>query len=63
MKLPKCYGYKIETIDGTEYDCDGLHNESCEDCLVNYKNIGGLWNPEIGKKTNKLIAFIKYNIL
>ena len=22
MKHPKCLGYKIETLDGTDYDCE-----------------------------------------
>jgi len=60
MKLPKCSGYEIHTVDAHEYDCNSLHEESCEDCICNYKQLGGLWNPETGRKTNSLIAFILY---
>jgi hypothetical protein len=60
MKLPKCLGYKIETMDGTEYDCNGLHDKTCEDCLVLYNKMRGLWNPNTGKKINKILAFILY---
>ena len=47
-------------MDGTEYDCDGLHDKTCEDCLVYYKTYGGLWNPDTGKRTSIFLANILY---
>ena len=29
---PKCKGYKIETLDGTEYDCGYETTITCEEC-------------------------------
>ena len=60
MKLPKCSGYEFNTTDAHEYDCYSIHEHDCEDCICNYKQLGGLWNPETGRKTNSLIAFILY---
>lgn len=33
-----------------EFDCDSIHERTCEECLCNYEKLGGLWNPETGHK-------------
>jgi hypothetical protein len=60
MKLPKCSAHKSWTDCGYEYECEAIHGQDCESCLCTYKSLGGLWNPETGKKVNRIIAFILY---
>jgi len=60
FKLPECSSYKSWTDLGYEYDCNAKHKQPCENCLCTYKDLGGLWNPETGKKENKILAFMRY---
>ena len=60
IKLPECSGHKSWTNCGYEHDCYAVHGQYCEDCLCNYKSLGGLWHPETGKKVNPVIAFLLY---
>lgn len=60
MNLPKCSGHKSWTDCGYEYECEAIHGQDCENCLCTYKSLGGLWNPETGKRVNRIIAFICY---
>lgn len=63
FKFPECTGYSYWTDCVYEYDCFSNHEESCENCLCNYKSTGGLYNPETGKKTLKIIALLKYGFV
>jgi hypothetical protein len=62
MKLPSCTSYKSYNDYGYDFDCEAIHDYGCEDCLCNYKKLGGLWNPVTGKKVNSIIAFILYGV-
>ena len=59
-QLPSCSGYKYWTACGYEYDCEAVHDKSCEKCLCTFHETGGIWNPETGKKENYCMAVIKY---
>ena len=63
FKLPKCTSYSYWTDCGYEYDCKSKHEEGCDNCLCTYKTIGGLYNPETGKKVFKIIALLKYGFV
>ena len=42
----KCLGYKHETQDGYDYDCEYPKvNFSCDECICN----GGRYSPQTGK--------------
>jgi len=60
IRLPKCTSHRYSTDCGYEYECIAKHGESCEDCLCTYHDIGGLYNPNTGKKVNKIVAFFLY---
>ncbi len=62
-KLPKCSLYSFWTDYGYEYECLSVHDQNCEDCLANYKNLGGLWNPETGNYVPRFIAFLKFGFV
>lgn len=57
MKLPRCSG--SQDYWG-EYDCESAHEETCENCLCNYHDLGGRWNSNTGKLEGKIMAFLKY---
>jgi hypothetical protein len=54
---PQCTGRKGYEGD---FDCDSFHHQSCEDCLCNFVLLGGLWNPDTGKKVSKQTAYKIY---
>jgi hypothetical protein len=61
MNLPTCTGYRTGSDDfGEEWDCGAIHKAYCEDCLCNYKRMGGLWHPVTGKKVNRWLALVLY---
>ena len=35
-----------------EFDCNCAHEETCEGCLSNWYNTGGLYDPRSGKRWN-----------
>ena len=59
-RLPSCLGEFSCTLDGNEYDCLSIHGEACEDCLANYYQTGGRFDPETGRKLSRLEAFVRF---
>jgi len=57
MKLPTCSG---EWDNCGEFDCFADPAISCEDCLCNYRETGGMRDPGTGKRVNRLLAYMRY---
>jgi len=46
--IPAC-SLRYDEWNG-DYNCEAIHDQGCEGCLVQFRETGGLWNPETGKK-------------
>jgi hypothetical protein len=60
FKLPRCLGYHTYSPNGDGFDCDYEYAEDCGDCLANFLQWGGTFNPETGKKMPFWLACLLY---
>ena len=56
-RVPSCKGYRIDTTDYTEYDCEYGGQVDCDYCAAGFWTRGGTISPISGKEMPSLVRY------